>query len=150
MTLEIRPMTADDYDAALNLWQRCTGMGLSAADEREPLSRFLEQNSGLSFVAFNNEHLVATCLCGTDGRRGFLYHLAVDPTLRRLGLGGQLVARVFAELARRGIEKCHIMVYAENTEGLAFWDRTGWVRRGEIVLMSKDVTGSDQEDHGKC
>ena len=150
MAPEIRPMTGADYAAALDLWKRCKGMGLSSADQEEPLLRFLDQNRGLSFAAFEGERLVATCLCGTDGRRGFLYHLAVDPALRRLGLGGQLVERVFAELARRGIEKCHIMVYAENTEGLAFWDRTGWVRRGEIVLMSKDVPGSDQEDHGKC
>lgn len=139
MTVEIREMFNSDYEAALALWQRCVGMGLSDADELEPMTRFLERNPGLSFIALDGDSLIATVLCGTDGRRGYLYHLAVDPLYRRQGIGGELVRRVFDALDQLGIQKCHIMVYATNETGLAFWQQDGWVTRPEIVLMSKNV-----------
>ena len=137
--MKIREMFTADYDAALALWKRCEGMGLSDADERSPLSRFLERNPGLNFIALDGESLVGTVLCGTDGRRGYLYHLAVDPLYRRQGIGRKLVARVFEALRGQDIHKCHIMVYGTNEVGLAFWKQDGWVTRPEIVLMSRNV-----------
>jgi len=142
MGIQISEMTAGDYEEALALWQRCPGMGLSDADEKIPLSRFLERNPGLSCIARDGELLIGTCLCGSDGRRGYLYHLAVDPGYRRCGIGRDLVAHVFNKLRELDIHKCHIMVYGTNEVGLAFWKQEGWVTRPEIVLMSKDVDRS--------
>jgi len=146
---EIRDLSFADYDAARSLWNRCQGIGLSKADEPEPMSRFLTLNPGLNLAAWSANELIATCLCGTDGRRGYLYHLAVDTRYRRLGIGRELVQQVFNQLHTQGIQKCHIMVYATNQEGLAFWKSTGWVTRPEIVLMSSPVhsdLGSKKED----
>lgn len=145
MTIHYIEMTGADIDAALGLWQRCAGMGLSDADEPGALARFMRQNAGLSFRADCGEKLVGTCLCGTDGRRGYLYHLAVDPGYRRSGIGSALVEHAFAALRQREIHKCHIMVYASNETGLAFWRQEGWVRRPEIVLMSRDVPFNGEE-----
>lgn len=139
MNPQVREMVISDYEQALELWKRCAGMGLSDADEKEPLTRFLERNPDLSFVAMDEDLLIGTCLCGTDGRRGYLYHLAIDPGYRRLGIGHLLVKRVFDRLHTMDIHKCHIMVYASNEIGLAFWKGTGWVTRPEIVLMSKNI-----------
>lgn len=143
--MKIREMLITDYNAALALWHRCAGMGLSDADELVPLSRFLERNPGLNFIALDGESLVGTVLCGTDGRRGYLYHLAVDPLYRRRGIGRELVARVFNALRVQEIHKCHIMVYGTNHSGLAFWKQDGWVTRPEIVLMSRNVEASEAE-----
>ncbi len=143
MTIKIREMCGTDYDSALALWQRCPGMGLSDADEKDPMTRFLERNPGLSFVTLDGELVIGTVLCGTDGRRGYLYHLAVDPLYRRRGIGVQMVSKVFDALRAKDIHKCHIMVYGTNETGLAFWKQDGWVTRPEIVLMSKDVKPAD-------
>jgi ribosomal protein S18 acetylase RimI-like enzyme len=139
MTIEIREMLITDYDAALALWKRCAGMGLSEADEREPMAGFLARNPSLNFIARDDDRLIGTILCGSDGRRGYLYHLAVDPLYRRQGIAGELVRKVFDALHKLEIDKCHIMVYAANESGLAFWQQDGWVTRPEIVLMSKNV-----------
>ncbi len=148
MSIQISEMTAEDYEEALALWKRCPGMGLSDADEKVPLTRFLERNPGLSTIARDGALLVGTCLCGSDGRRGYLYHLAVDPDYRRRGIGRDLVASVFVKLRDLDIHKCHIMVYGTNEVGLAFWQQDGWVTRPEIVLMSKNVNMRDRS--GGC
>lgn len=140
MDLKIQEMTTDEICEAITLWKRCEGIGLSDADEREPLMRFLDHNPGLCFSAYLDRKLVGTCLCGSDSRRGYLYHLAVDPKSRRMGIGRSLVERVLEALQKQDIHKCHIMVYADNELGLKFWKSTGWTLRTEIAIMSHNVT----------
>jgi ribosomal protein S18 acetylase RimI-like enzyme len=145
MTITLSGLKINDYEDAFALWSRCDGIGLNDADEFEPMKSFLEKNPGLSFVVRVDERLVGTCLCGTDGRRGYLYHLAVDPQFRQRGIGKQLVERTLLELSNLGIKKCHIMVFGANVTGLAFWKGEGWILRPEIVLMSHNVSCEKQE-----
>lgn len=77
MKFQIDEMRLEDYDEAYTLWQNCPGIGLSDADSRCAIQRFLERNPGLNFIARQEGTLIGTCLCGSDGRRGYLYHLAV-------------------------------------------------------------------------
>jgi ribosomal protein S18 acetylase RimI-like enzyme len=137
--LELREFTKSDYEAALALWKRCEGIGLSEADTPCAIQGFLERNPGLSFVAVMDAQVVGTTLCGQDGRRGYLYHLAVDPKYRRQGLGKQLTQASLVGLKSLGIQKCHIMVYRNNESGKAFWQRLGWKLRSDIDLLSYDV-----------
>jgi ribosomal protein S18 acetylase RimI-like enzyme len=129
----------EDYEEAIALWKRSPGMGISAADERGPLASFLARNPGLSFVARSGGKLVGTVLCGTDGRRGFLYHLAVDSAYRRRGLGSSLAGRSLAALKAIGIGKCHLFVLAGNVDGAAFWGKAGWTLREDILTFSKNT-----------
>jgi len=136
----VREFRISDYDAAHTLWEASEGIGLSAADSRENIQSFLKHNSGLSFVAQSEEgSLVGTVLASCDGRRGFLYHCAVDRASRRQGIGRELVKRSIAALAQRGMRKCHIFVIADNEEGKQFWRKIGWEERTTILVMSKDV-----------
>ncbi len=148
MGIEILEFTPECYDEAYALWQRCDGIGLSDADEREPMVTFLLKNPGLNFIARVDGSLAGTCLCGSDGRRGYLYHLAVEPALRQRGIGKMLVERTLEALAEQKIHKCHIMVFGTNEPGLAFWKGGGWITRPEIVLMSHNV--GCEERRGAC
>ena len=79
MDILFREMTASDYDAAYTLWQGMPGIALSGADERNAITAFLVHNPHLCFIAEKDGTVIGTILCGNDGRRGYLYHLAVHP-----------------------------------------------------------------------
>ncbi|MBL0085147.1 MAG: GNAT family N-acetyltransferase [Ideonella sp.] len=132
----IRAFAPSDYPAARRLWEATPGVGLSSADEEEPISKFLERNSDLSFVAQEGDQLVGTILCGHDGRRGLIHHLVTAPACRRRGLARQLLNRGLAALRSQGIEKCHLLVFRDNTEGLAFWRAVKASERNELALLS--------------
>jgi ribosomal protein S18 acetylase RimI-like enzyme len=132
----VREMTIEDYDASRTLWERSPGVGLSGADTREAVARFLERNPGLSFVAQDGDQLVGTCLAGHDGRRGYIYHLAVAEEHRRQGVGRALTTHCLQALKNAGIQKCHLMVFNTNERAIAFWNRTGWEERVDLTLMS--------------
>jgi N-acetylglutamate synthase len=144
--MKIRPFLMEDYHLAYDLWSRTPGMGLSASDSEDNIRRFLERNPGLSFVAEDHAGGVqGTVLAGHDGRRGFLYHLAVSAACRGQGTGRQLVQAALEALGSQSIMKCHIMVLDDNELGQTFWSGQGWLRRGNILLYSQDI-GADQAD----
>jgi putative acetyltransferase len=135
--LEIREFVAGDIDAALELWRRTEGIGLSDADQPDSLHEFLSRNAGLSRVAVSGGNLVGTILCGTDSRRGYIHHLAVAAESRRKGVGRALVEAALSALNRIGIRKCHAFVFQSNSFGDLFWERSGWQRRDELQVYSK-------------
>ena len=136
MQVEICPFEFADYPAARALWERTAGVGLSSADDAEPIASYLHRNPGLSFVARVGGDLVGTVLCGHDGRRGLIHHLVTAPSHQRTGIGHDLLRHALKGLRDAGIEKCHGLVFAKNREGRAFWRGVGAVERIDLSLFS--------------
>lgn len=134
--MEIREFTPADCWKAIELWQVSEGIGLSAADEPQRLTAYLNRNPGMSFTAWDGENLVGAVLCGHDGRRGYLHHLAVDKTYRGRGIGRRLAETCHAALLAAGIDKVHIFVYRDNDSALKFWQEVGYLPRVELELLS--------------
>ena len=132
-------MHITDYKQALQLWESLPGMGLSHADEKETIRDFLQKNPSTCFVAKKDGNLIGTILGGSDGRRGYIYHLAVQQSEQNKGIGKKLVDLCLNEFKRSGIQKCHIFVISDNQEGIAFWEKVGWQMRDDILVMSKEI-----------
>jgi ribosomal-protein-serine acetyltransferase len=136
LDLVVRAMNPTDVREALNLWNATEGMGLSPEETEPMLAAFLARNPGLSAVARSPDGaLLGAVLAGHDGRRGFLYHLAVAPTHRGKGGGRALAAFALAGLRAAGIARTSLLVYANNEAGQAFWRHLDWEARNDLVLM---------------
>jgi ribosomal protein S18 acetylase RimI-like enzyme len=141
MSIDLREFTPADYDAAIALWAETEGIVLRDVDARAPLLEYLARNRGMSVVALDSGAVVGAVLCGTDGRRGYLQHLAVAGSHRRRGIGRALVERCLSLLSERGIHKCHLMVLPTNTPARAFWQCLGWQERPDVLVMSHLESG---------
>jgi putative acetyltransferase len=149
MRSTIKAMTLADYDDVLRLWQSSEGVGLSESDSRAEIGRFLKRNRGMSFVARAGKEMVGAVLCGHDGRRGCLYHLAVAPAHRRNGLGSKLVARCVTELERAGISRCNVFFYRLNRTGERFWLKKGWKKRSDLCMAQKNLNPPRAKNIGR-
>ena len=136
---EVGEMKSGDYDSVFSLWKRSENLGLSGADSPENIQRHMRRNPGLSLVARENGSVVGAILCGHDGRRGYLHHLAVDRKSRKKGIGQALVEECLARLEKLGIQRCHIFIFARNEKGKKFWRALGWRERPELRMMSIDL-----------
>ena len=145
--IDIQPMQPSDYAEAVALWQSVEGVyvHLDDADSEPAIRAYLQFNEGMSFVARTMEkgRLVGTLLCGVDGRRGYLQHLAVTETHRGRGIARRLVEAVVAVLRERGYTRCHIMVITGNDGAREFWKRVGFRLNDTVRLMSRDIGPSD-------
>ena len=109
-TWRIRRMTPEDYDDTYALWDRTPGMHLHSLNNTYGgIVRLLDANPNTCLVAVDgNDSIVATALGATDGRKGYLYHIAVDEQWRGQGIGSTLVHRIEDAFQAVGIVKVGI------------------------------------------
>lgn len=134
--VEIVPFEPHDYEEVMALWRATEGLTLREVDSRDAILAYVARNPGLSFVARHEGVVVGAVLAGTDGRRGYLQHLAVAQPQRGQGLGRTLAERVIEALSAVGVAKCHLMVRRENELAKAFWEHLGWTARDDVSVMS--------------
>ncbi len=134
--MHYRPMTINDYEAAINLWSESEGVRLRDTDSRKGIEKYLLRNPGLSFVAEVAGELVGTVMAGHDGKRGYVQHLSVAETQRRRGVATRLVSLCLEALESEGILKSHLMILPENEAAQRFWASQGWAYRSDILLYS--------------
>jgi ribosomal protein S18 acetylase RimI-like enzyme len=134
-----REFCVDDYDPALELWRSVEGLEVAEGDDREGVAQFIARNPGLSRVAVDGTRVVGVVMCGHDGRRGHIYHLAVDPEYRRYGVGKRLVQECLDGLRQVGVVRAIILVADDNPGGAEFWKRAGWEDIPGAAAMGIDV-----------
>jgi len=138
--MKITVMKIADYAEVFSLWKKTEGMGLhKQMDSKKGIAKYLRRNSGLSVVARDGKKIVGVLLCGQDGRRGHLYHLAVAPAYRKKGLGKALVNQALSNLAAIGFKRCTLCAFAKNRAGRNFWKHNGWKERPDIIMMVKKI-----------
>ena len=143
MKIKISEFTIDQYDEVFALWERSDGVELSGADEKVNIEAYLVRNPGMSFVAIEDDNIVGSVLCGHDGRRGYIHHLAVESNCRGKGIGRRLAEKCVQVLADSGIQKCHLFIVHLNVGGRAFWKSIGWDFRSDIGVISKHIVPLD-------
>jgi ribosomal protein S18 acetylase RimI-like enzyme len=134
---QLRELTVDDHNAAMALWDRCEGV--RGNETPEEFARILARNPGFSSAVDAEGRLVGAVLCCHDGRRGYLYHLGVDPDYRRRGIGEAMVERSLARLREEQISRCSIHLIVGNEVGEKFWKRIGWRFREDLLVMAIDL-----------
>ncbi|MGP8305345.1 GNAT family N-acetyltransferase [Vibrio sp. YIC-376] len=141
--IKIREMDIADYDDVIRLWGQTEGMSLRDADSKESINNYLIRNPNLSFVAVSANEIVGAVLVGTDGRRGYLQHLAVSTNFRGKNLGRKLVSQAISALANVGVPKTHLFVYNENVNAQQFYEKLGWFPRDEVRMYSYNSSSNN-------
>ncbi len=137
MAIEFCILQPKDFTTVDALWSFTKGVVMREGDNPENFNRFLERNPNCSYAAWQEHELLAgAILAGHDGRRGYLYHLAVKPGLRRQGIGRQLVEKALSSMHAQGINKFHAYVKRRNVTSSLFWKHMGWDLRSDICVYS--------------
>lgn len=134
----------DDEDELLALWQAC-GLVVPWNNPRQDIARKLADSPALFFTGKIETQLVASCMAGFDGHRGWIYYLAVQPALQRRGYAAQLVAHCEAKLRELGCPKIDLMVRNSNQSVIAFYQSIGY-DLDPVVVLGKRLLTDDPHD----
>ena len=137
MFFQLRDINVDDYTAAMVFWKGAPGVRVS--ESLDEFTRILARNPGLGCVAEIAGVLAGAVLACHDGRRGYLYHLAVAEPYRNQGLARAMVERCLTQLKTVGIERCSIHLIDDNVAGAAFWQQIGWRERVDLRVMCREL-----------
>jgi ribosomal protein S18 acetylase RimI-like enzyme len=95
----------------------------------------------LLLVGVLDEVLVGAVMAGFDGVRGWIYHLAVAPEVRRRGIATLLVRAAESGLRKLGCAKVNLQVRATNADVVAFYRTLGYALE-ERVSMGRRLEGA--------
>ncbi len=128
-----------DYDPVIALWGRAgPGIHLRRSDEPGEIRKKLERDPDLFLLAEIDGRLVGTVLGGYDGRRGMMYHLAVDQSYRRQGIGEALMDALEHRLVAKGCIRYYLLVTTDNEDAIRFYEARGWERM-PLFAYGKDI-----------
>lgn len=135
----VREFVMGDYDRAVALWSRIDSVEICEGDSREEVAEYLKRNPGLSRIAEADGEIVGAAMCGHDGRRGWIYHLAVAQEYRGRGVGKLLLDDCLRGLQEAGLKRAIILVEGNNAAGHKFWLREGWEDIDGAIPMTKEL-----------
>lgn len=126
---EIRPLTLDDYDRLLALWQRAGLHSLRPAgrDSREQMAQQLASGVQTILGLTVDGQLAGAVVATHDSRKGWINRLVVDPAFRRRGYGLRLIAAAEETLRAQGMKVIAALVEHDNAASLAMFDKAGYV-----------------------
>lgn len=143
--MKIQVMSINDYNHIINLWQGTAGMGIRSVDDSKlGIEIFLKRNPTTNFVAIEDNKIVGAILSGHDGRRGYIYHTAVDVKFRGQGIGTKLLEAVYCALEKEGITKAGLVVFTNNEIGNSFWKSKGLEKRTDLNYYSKSLNSENR------
>ena len=137
--VEIRTYQPADEAAVVSLWERC-GLVVPWNVPAEDIALKHAFQPELFFVAEWEGGIVGSVMAGYDGHRGWINYLAVDPRLRRGGLGRRLMDHAEAELRALGCPKINLQVRSGNADVIGFYEHIGY-ERDEVTSLGKRLDG---------
>lgn len=125
--IKVRTYRPGEGDELRALWE---SVGFTTTwDDDASLRAFATRNPGMFLVATRGDDIIATALGAWDGRRGWIYHVAVAEGERRGGLATDLVHRLEDGLRKVGARRVNVHIAPGNKAGAAFWRAMGYERR---------------------
>jgi ribosomal protein S18 acetylase RimI-like enzyme len=102
-------------------------------------NEYLKRNPELSTVAMEGNEIIGTVLCGHDGRRGSLYHVAVSEEYRGRGIANEMVQRSLSLLKQEGFGDAMLFAHLENITAVQYWKKNGWGALPNILYHYKQL-----------
>ena len=129
-----------DLTAARDLWERSApGIHLGPSDTPDEIRKKLSRDPELFLVAEADHRLIGTVMGGFDGRRGIVYHLAVEPAYRQQGVGTALMEELERRLRALGCIRAYLMVIDGQDEVCRYYEARGWGRI-PVITYGKNLT----------
>ncbi|MGE5123555.1 MAG: GNAT family acetyltransferase [Acidobacteriaceae bacterium] len=129
----------DDFTQVIELWKNAgSGIHLRRSDERDEITKKLQRDPDLFLVAEVAGKVIGSVLGGFDGRRGMVYHLAVEAEFRNRGIGAVLMAELESRMKQKGCIRSYLMVTHDNQEAIRFYHSLGWEQM-DILTFGKDL-----------
>lgn len=121
----IRSFKPADEPQILDLWDEC-GLIVPQNNPKKDIERKLKVNPELFLIGILDNNIVASCMAGYEGHRGWINYLAVSPNYRRRGIATDMMKATEYKLREMGCPKINLQVRASNHEIIKFYESIGF------------------------
>ena len=136
--VQIHEFQINDYNVVLELWKEA-GLVIRPGDDLSGVRLKLLRDPDLFLLARLEGEIVACIIGGWDGRRGWIYHLAVKPSYQGQGIATALLSEVEKRLVQKGAKKINAQIYQSNAKSLKFFQARGYEAHPDLVMVGKHL-----------
>jgi ribosomal protein S18 acetylase RimI-like enzyme len=134
MAFTVRIFRDHDEPAVVALWRAVFQSGPPRNDPRAIIAHKRRVQAELFLVGEVDGGVVATVLAGYDGHRGWVYHVAVAPGVRRRGYGRAMMAAAEERLRALGCAKLNLQINRSNAEVVAFYESLAYTVEDRVSM----------------
>lgn len=139
--MKIRVMKIEDFEEMYALWEEA-GLGVNEFENEKDHTKLMIKINPLSnFVAVEDAKIVGSIFGTFNGRRGWIYHLAVHPNFQKKGLGSLLIKKAEKTLKKMGAKRVLLGVDKSNLEVLKFYKKFGYEKMNDAIFLGKNLGG---------
>ncbi len=100
------------------------------------IERKLRVNPEWFLVGELEGKVIASCMIGYDGHRGWINYLAVSPLLQKKGYGREIMKRAEKILIDAGCPKVNLQIRTTNQKAIEFYKSIGF-KIDDVMSMGK-------------
>ena len=133
----IRPYKDEDEKDVIDLWFKCN-LVFPHNNPKRDIERKLKINPEWFLIGLLDDKIIASCMVGYEGHRGWINYLAVLPEYQRKGYAAKMMEEAERILESAGCPKVNLQVRKSNTEVIEFYKNIGYSVEG-VVSMGKRI-----------
>ncbi len=135
----IRKVNISDFGQIFSLWKKA-GLNISNLEkEFSDMQITVKMNPTSCLVLVRDKTIIGAALGAFNGRRGWVYHLAIHPDFQQEGYGSLLLQKVEEELRRKGAHRVHLGVAFTNLKVLPFYEKCGYSVVNDALWLGKNI-----------
>ena len=136
--MKIRSLAIADYDEIVALWKRAElPFKPSGRDRKDSVQAQMAADPDFFLGAFEDNRLVGVVVATSDGRKGWINRLAVDPDFRRMGVAEKLIAEAEKVLHKHGLRMFCALIDDDNKSSKQLFKKCGYKEHRDIVYFRK-------------
>jgi len=139
--MKIRPYDISDENAVIRLWIEC-GLVAPQNNPIRDIQRKLKVDPHWFLVGSQDGVIIASCMVGYEGHRGWINYLAVSPSKQRRGYAKQIMAEAERLLRAADCPKINLQVRNTNSQVIAFYESIGF-KNDEVTSLGKRLEVDD-------
>jgi len=136
--MKIHSLTIADYDQIVALWNLARlPFKPSGRDRKGVVQAQMAENPDFFLGAFEDGRLVGVVVATSDGRKGWINRLAVDPDFRRMGVAEKLISEAEKVLHKHGLRMYCALIDDDNKVSKQLFKKCGYKEHRDIVYFRK-------------
>ena len=137
--IKIQLMKISDIAKVIHLGKKAgLGMALEKRETHE-MKQMIIRNPNSCFVAKVQGQVVGCIFGAGNGRRAWIYHLAIDHNWQRQGIGSELLNKTCQVFKAQKITKIILGVHITILKTIPFYEQNGFKVMSDAVLLEKDM-----------
>lgn len=137
--MKIRIMTMKDFNQMYLLWKKVDLSIKELETEKEQTGQMIKLNPVSNFVAMERRKIIGTVFGTFNGRRGWIYRLAVHPNFQKKGLGSLLLKKAETALKKMGVRRVLLGIDEYNYKVIKFYKKCGYREIDDAIFMGKNL-----------